>query len=58
MGLQPMWGVPAFSFPTICPPPVFVGMWPPCIVGAGGIFGPPLISQFRFFVTPTITGAV
>ncbi len=56
--MQPIWGVPSLAFPTVCPPPVFFGMWPPCIVGAGGIFMPPGVSQFRLFVTPTITGAI
>lgn len=58
MPLMPGTGIPVFANPTIGVPPV----WPPSPTGAGGwLDGIPTglgISQFRFFITPTITGAV
>ena len=53
--LTALTGVPIFAFPTSC---TIVPVWPPCPVGAGGYLSPMNISQFRLFVTPTITGAV
>ncbi|EKE27248.1 MAG: hypothetical protein ACD_3C00233G0001 [uncultured bacterium (gcode 4)] len=50
--------LPLFSFPTSCGPIV---IWPPCPAWAWWMFGPPMwgwSSQFRLFITPTITWAV
>lgn len=53
--------LPSFSFPTFCPVPPFVGTWPPCPYWAWWRFdGNPFwiwLSQFRIFITPTITGS-
>lgn len=51
------WGVPVFAAPTWCS--VHPGVWPPCAIGAGGlIMGYVPLSQFRLYVTPTLTGAM
>ncbi len=53
--MTPFTGLPAYSAVTWCG--THPGAWPPCALGAGGIFGfAP--GPFRLFVTPTITGAV
>lgn len=53
--LTPFSGIPAYSSITWCG--THPGTWPPCPIGAGGIYGY-APGPFRLFVTPTITGAI
>lgn len=53
--LTPYSGIPAFSAVTWCG--TTPGVWPPCSVGAGGMYGY-APGPFRLFITPTITGAI
>lgn len=59
-GLHVGEGYPIFSFPTVPACPFCPPMWPISPYGAGGwLDGTPTglgISQFRLFVTPTLTG--
>lgn len=54
--------LPVFATPTICPGPPYIWSWPPCAIFAWGILdGSPTgiwFSQYRVFVTPTITWAI
>lgn len=48
---------PVFAFPTIPACPTCPPFWPPSPTGAGWWLTPPGISNFRLFVTPTLTWA-